>query len=89
MPKVGDRVIIEGSKVGATRREGSLVGMVGRLMKVQWIDGTESMISPGAGTCRIEPAGKASSQKASAPKKAKTAVKSAPAKKKAGGKKKR
>ncbi len=87
MPKVGDRVIIEGSKVGATRREGSLVGMVGRLMQVRWIDGTESMISPGAGTCRFEPAGRASSSKAAAPKKAKASGKAAPAKKKAGGKK--
>jgi hypothetical protein len=83
MPQVGDRVIIEGSKVGAVRREGSLVGMVGRLMQVRWIDGTESMISPGAGTCRFEPAGKAPSRKAATPKKAKASVKAAPAKKKA------
>ena len=29
MPKVGDYVIIEGTKVGASRREGNLVGIVG------------------------------------------------------------
>jgi hypothetical protein len=87
MPKVGDRVIIDGSKVGATRREGSLLGIVGSLMKVRWIDGTESMISPAAGTCRFEPSRKASPTKAAAPKKAKASVKAAPAKKKAGGKK--
>ena len=80
MPKVGDRVIIDGAKVGAQRREGSLVGMVGTLMKVRWTDGTESMISPGAGTCRFEPTSKAT--KAATTQKAKPA-KAAPAKKKA------
>jgi hypothetical protein len=83
MPKVGDRVIIEGSKVGAQRREGDLLGMVGSLMKVRWTDGSESMISPGAGTCRFEP--KAPGSKSAPVKKA--AAKAAPAKKKAAGKK--
>ena len=82
MPKVGDYVIIEGTKVGAVRREGNLVGIVGSLLKVQWIDGTESVISPGAGSIRIEPraaSSKSSSKKAPATKKAQ--------KKKSGGKK--
>ena len=80
MPKVGDYVIIEGTKVGAVRREGNLVGIVGSLLKVQWIDGTESVISPGAGAIKIEAANsKGSSKKAPAAKK--------PAKKKPGGKK--
>ena len=82
MPKVGDYVIIEGTKVGAVRREGNLVGIVGSLLKVQWIDGTESVISPGAGAIKIEPraaSSKGSSKKAPAVKKA--------TKKKAGGKK--
>jgi hypothetical protein len=73
MPKVGDYVIIEGTKVGAVRREGNLVGIVGSLLKVQWIDGTESVISPGAGAIRIEPraaSSKGSSKKAPAAKKA-------------------
>jgi hypothetical protein len=85
MPKVGDYVIIEGTKVGAVRREGNLVGVVGSLLKIQWVDGTESMISPGAGSIRIEPraaSSKASSKKAPAAKKAKQAQK-----KKSGGKK--
>ena len=77
MPKVGDRVIIEGSKVGAQRREGDLLGIVGTLMKVRWTDGSESMISPGAGTCRFEPKAPAAAKKA----------KAAPAKKKGTGKK--
>ena len=81
MPKVGDYVIIEGTKVGAVRREGNLVGIVGSLLKVQWIDGTESVISPGAGAIRIEP--RTASSKSS--KKAPPAKKSQ--KKKSGGKK--
>ena len=83
MPKVGDYVIIEGTKVGAQRREGNLVGMVGSLLRVQWIDGTESVISPGAGAIRIEPraaGSKGTSKKAPAAKKAQK-------KKKTGGKK--
>lgn len=83
MPKVGDYVIIEGTKVGAVRREGNLVGIVGSLLKVQWIDGTESVISPGAGSIRIEP--RAASSKSSA-KKAPAAKKAQPKKKSAGKK---
>ena len=71
MPKVGDYVIIEGTKVGQQRREGNLVGMVGSLLKIQWVDGSESVISPGAGSVRIE--SRAASSKAS--------TKKAPAKK--------
>ncbi len=82
MPKVGDYVIIEGTKVGAQRREGNLVGIVGSLLKIQWVDGTESVISPGAGSIRIEPraaGSKGSTKKAPAAKKTQ--------KKKSGGKK--
>ena len=82
MPKVGDYVIIEGTKVGAQRREGNLVGIVGSLLKIQWTDGTESVMSPGAGSLRIEP--RAASSKSSS-KKAPTAKKAQ--KKKSGGKK--
>jgi len=82
MPKVGDYVIIEGTKVGQQRREGNLVGMVGSLLKIQWVDGTESVISPGAGAIRIE--ARAASSKGSA-KKAQTPAKK-PVKKKSGKK---
>jgi hypothetical protein len=77
MPKVGDRVIIEGTKVGAQRREGSLLSLTGSLMKVRWTDGTESMISPGAGSIRFEPKGAsaATPKKAAAKKPAKAASK--------------
>ena len=85
MPKVGDYVIIEGTKVGASRREGNLVGMVGSLMKIQWIDGTESMISPGAGSIRVQPRAAGSSGKGSSKKGPAQTKKSQ--KKKSGGKK--
>ena len=86
MPKVGDYVIIEGTKVGQQRREGNLVGLVGSLLKIQWVDGSESVISPGAGSIRIEPraaSSKGSAKKAQAP--AKKAGKK-PEKKKSGKK---
>jgi len=55
MPKVGDRVIIEGSKIGQQRREGSLVGITGRLLNVRWSDGSTSLLTPGAGSVRFLP----------------------------------
>lgn len=55
MPKVGDRVIIQGGKVGGARREGTLLGQVGSLMKVRWVDGSESLFSPGAGAVEFLP----------------------------------
>ncbi|MFA5891621.1 MAG: DUF1918 domain-containing protein [Actinomycetota bacterium] len=55
MPKVGDRVIIEGTKIGNPRREGSLIGVVGPLINVRWSDGTTSLFKPGAGAVRFEP----------------------------------
>jgi len=82
MPKVGDYIIIEATKVGQQRREGNLVGVVGSLLKVQWVDGTESVISPGAGSIRIQP--RSASSKGSA-KKAQTPAKK-PGKKKSGKK---
>lgn len=55
MPKVGDRVIIEGNKVGQQRREGRLVGATGPLIRVRWADGSESLIKPGAGSVTFLP----------------------------------
>lgn len=57
MPKLGDRVIIEGSKVGQQRREGSLIGVTGRLLNVRWTDGSTSLLTPGAGSIRFLPKG--------------------------------
>lgn len=78
MPKVGDRVVVEGSKVGGGRREGTLRKVVGSLIQVRWEDGSETLFAPGAGTVQFLPAGKTNgSAKASKP----AAAKKAPAKK--------
>ncbi len=53
MPKEGDRVVVEGTKVGGGRREGTLVGKVGSLIRVRWSDGAESIMAPGAGSVRF------------------------------------
>lgn len=80
MPKPGDRVIIDGTKLGAVRREGTLVEQIGTLIKVRWGDGTESLLTPGAGSVRYEPGrgAKANGAKKSA---AKATAKKAPAEK--------
>jgi hypothetical protein len=71
MPTVGDRVIIEGNKVGQQRREGTLVESIGSLIKVRWADGTESMFTPGAGSVRYESSnGKEAAKAAKTPAKA-------------------
>jgi Domain of unknown function (DUF1918) len=67
MPKPGDRVVVEGTKVGGGRREGTLVELTGRLIKVRWNDGGESMMVPGAGAVSFLP-GRAKKSPASKPK---------------------
>ena len=78
MPKPGDRVVIEGTKVGGGRREGTVVEMSGPLMRVRWEGGAESYIAPGAGSVRFL----AGNAKASTKKTAKPAAKAKTAKKK-------
>ena len=53
MPAIGDRVVFEGNKVGGARREGELVAVDGRLVRVRWHDGSESTLFPGAGAMRV------------------------------------
>jgi hypothetical protein len=55
MPKPGDRVVVEGSKVGGGRREGTLVETLGSLIKVRWTDGGETIMAPGAGAVTFLP----------------------------------
>ena len=76
MPKAGDRVVVEGSKVGGARREGTLVGTIGSLIKVRWEDGGETMMAPGAGAVRFLPGSPKTAKSGS------TAKKAAPASKK-------
>jgi len=83
MPKPGDRVVIEGSKVGGGRREGTLVEMSGPLMRVRWEDGAESYMAPSPGSVRIlAGSGKSSATKAATKAAAKPAAKAKSTKKK-------
>jgi len=82
MPKPGDRVVIEGTKVGGGRREGTLVEMSGPLMRVRWEDGGESYIAPGAGSVRFLAGSAKSSATKAASKASKPAAKAKTAKKK-------
>ncbi|HEX9695202.1 MAG TPA: DUF1918 domain-containing protein [Actinomycetota bacterium] len=77
MPKVGDRVVVEGSKVGGSRREGTLRKVVGSLIQVRWEDGSETLFAPGAGTVQFLPAAGKTNGKAA---KAKPAAKKPAAK---------
>ena len=78
MPKVGDRVIVQGVKIGNPSREGTCIGIAGKLINVRWSDGTTSLFTPGAGSVSFEPGnGKAASKPASKPA-AKKAGKTAP-----------
>ena len=54
MPKTGDRVIVEGNKVGQLRREGTLLGTIGKAIRVRWADGSETLFTPGAGSVTFE-----------------------------------
>ena len=82
MPKPGDRVVIEGTKVGGGRREGTLVEMSGPLMRVRWEDGGESYIAPGAGSVRFLAGNAKSSATKATSKAAKPAAKAKSGKKK-------
>lgn len=58
---IGDRLVIDGEKVGQARRTGKVMGIQGDLthprLTVRWEDGHESMIVPGPGV-RLEDAKK-------------------------------
>ena len=58
---IGDRLVIEGEKVGQGRRTGKVMGIQGDLthprLEVLWEDGHESLIVPGPGV-RLEGATK-------------------------------
>ena len=82
MPKPGDRVVVEGTKVGGGRREGTLLELSGSLMRVRWEDGGETFMAPGAGAVRFLPKG-ARSATAAAPPKAKAKAAAAKTKAKA------
>ena len=75
MPAKGDRVVFEGNKVGGARREGELLSVSGRLVRVRWLDGTESTLFPGAGAMRVLTGGAATATKKSPAKRSVPAAK--------------
>ncbi|MHB8512825.1 MAG: DUF1918 domain-containing protein [Actinomycetota bacterium] len=80
MPKVGDRVVVEGSKVGGARREGTLLKIVGSMIQVRWSDGSETLFSPGAGTVQYSAGNGKAAKSASKPDAKSSGKKSAPKK---------
>jgi Domain of unknown function (DUF1918) len=58
--KPGDLIVIESEKVGSPPREGEVLeifhGQVSVSYRVQWQDGHQSVIAPGAGNTSIVPA---------------------------------
>lgn len=85
MPKTGDRVIVQGNKIGAPTRVGTLLKTVGSLIQVRWEDGSDSLFKPGAGAVSFESDG--NGKLAKSPAKQKAAAKKAPAKAKPAAKK--
>jgi hypothetical protein len=55
--KKGDRIAVEGEKVGTPEREGDVLevihGSVGVTYRVRWTDGRESLFTPAAGSVRV------------------------------------
>jgi len=88
MPKPGDRVVVEGTKVGGGRREGTLLELSGSLMRVRWEDGGETFMAPGAGAVRFLPKGARAAAASTAKPKAKAPAAKAKQTKAKGGKKK-
>lgn len=92
MPKVGDRVVVEGNKLGQPRRVGTVAGLAGSLLTVRWEDGTQSIMTPGAGAVSFESGSgnrggaKKPAAKKAAPKAAKTSTPKAAGKKPAAAK---
>jgi len=78
--KAGDRIAVDGKKVGQAKRLGVIVrvakGLSGLRYSVEWDDGTSSIIAPSFGNLTIE-AGKAKKKAKPKPGKKKPKAKSA------------
>jgi hypothetical protein len=60
--KIGDRVLVEAERTTQTARRGVIEEILGEQpprFRVQWDDGRESILSPAAGSLRVEPARRA------------------------------
>jgi hypothetical protein len=53
MVQVGDRVVVDGRKVGQQRRPGVVTAVNGSLVSVRWEDGHQSTFVPAAGTMTV------------------------------------
>ena len=78
MADVGDRVRVLSTKAGQVPRDGVVMAVSGRLLRVKWSTGEESSFIPGAGSLAIiGKARKAPGEKTPAPARAEKATKSA------------
>ena len=53
MVQVGDRVEVDGRRVGQQRRPGVVTAVNGALVSVRWEDGHQSTFVPAAGTMSV------------------------------------
>ena len=53
MVQVGDRVEVDGRRVGQGRRPGVVTAVNGALVSVRWEDGHQSTFVPAAGTMSV------------------------------------
>ena len=53
MPDVGDRVRFASRKVDEAPREGVVTGVIGGLLRIKWLTGEESTVSPGPGAIAV------------------------------------
>ena len=64
--KAGDRIAVDGKKVGQAKRLGVIIrvtkGLSGLRYSVEWDDGTSSIIAPSFGNLTVQ-AGKAKAKK--------------------------
>jgi Domain of unknown function (DUF1918) len=57
MVNAGDRVIVDGRRVGQARRTGVVTAVSGTLVTVRWDDGHVTTFAPSAGTMTVTPPG--------------------------------
>lgn len=55
--KVGDRIVLEGNKVGHPAREGEIVEVSGEHVRVRWGDGHETVLFPRSDARVVRPSG--------------------------------
>ena len=53
MVQVGDRIEVEGEKVGSAPRSGVVTAVRGTLIDVRWSSGGESTFAPASGSLRV------------------------------------